>query len=207
MANQPPGGLLPTVSPHDRENKYGHPSLILWFTGLSGSGKSTLAREVEARLFTRGLNSFVLDGDEIRAGLNRDLGFSPEDREENIRRLAEVAHLFTRAGFIIIAAFISPYRRDRDRARGKAPAGRFVEIYCRCPLEECERRDAKGLYRKARRGEIRDFTGVSAPYEEPLQPEIILDTDRESPLASADRILAFLEKHGLIPAASCAKER
>jgi adenylyl-sulfate kinase len=150
---------------------------VVWLTGLSGSGKSTIAGELERRLLDAGRPVWVLDGDKVREGLCSDLGFSPEHRKENIRRVAEVARLFADAGLICIVAFISPYRADRDRARSLLPAGRFVEVYLSAPVEACERRDPKGLYAKARAGLIKDFTGVSAPYEAPVKPELELRTD------------------------------
>jgi len=158
----------------------GHRAAILWFTGLSGSGKSTLAKAVEKALFVRRCHTYILDGDNIRFGLNRDLGFSPEDRTENIRRIGEVANLMMDAGMICLTAFISPYRADRQAARDIAPAGRFLEVYCKCSLEECERRDPKGLYKKARAGQIPEFTGISAPYEEPEHAQITLETDKHT---------------------------
>jgi adenylylsulfate kinase len=158
----------------------GHRAAILWFTGLSGSGKSTLAKAVEKALFVRRCHTYILDGDNIRFGLNRDLGFSPEDRTENIRRIGEVAKLMMDAGMICLTAFISPYRADRQAARDIAPAGKCVEVWCKCALEECERRDPKGLYRKARAGEIAEFTGVSAPYEEPEHAQIVVETDKQT---------------------------
>ncbi len=187
-----------TVTKEDRERLTGHKGVTLWFTGISCSGKSTLADEVQKRLFERGHLTYVLDGDNIRHGLNRDLGFSPEDRNENIRRIGEVARLFSDAGMINMVAFISPYRADRRRARALARDGEFIEIFCHCALEVCEQRDTKGLYRKARAGEIPEFTGISAPYEEPENPEIILHTDRESVQESVQSILAFLEERGII---------
>ncbi len=187
-----------TITKEDREKLFSQKGVVIWFTGLSGSGKSTLANAVEASLFERGCHTYILDGDNIRHGLNKDLGFSPHDREENIRRIGEVAHLFAQAGVIVMTAFISPYRADRDLSRKLNPEGVFIEIYCRCSLEECERRDTKGLYKKARAGEVKEFTGISAPYEEPVQPELVLDTDRESLQESAGKVLAFLEKQGVI---------
>lgn len=187
-----------TITKEDREKLFSQKGVVIWFTGLSGSGKSTLANAVEASLFERGCHTYILDGDNIRHGLNKDLGFSPHDREENIRRIGEVAHLFAQAGVIVMTAFISPYRADRDLSRKLNPEGVFFEIYCRCSLEECERRDTKGLYKKARAGEVKEFTGISAPYEEPVQPELVLDTDRESLQESAGKVLAFLEKQGII---------
>ncbi len=181
-----------------REERLGHKGVVLWFTGLSGSGKSTLASEVERLLFERGCNPYVLDGDNIRHGLNKDLGFSPEDREENIRRIGHVAHLFSQAGMIAMTAFISPYRRDRDLARALHQNGSFIEVYCRCGLDTCEKRDPKGLYKKARAGEIPEFTGISAPYEEPNLPEVVVDTDKEPVEESARKVITYLEKVGII---------
>ena len=148
----------------------------MWFTGLSGSGKSTLAFAVEEALITRGVAAYVLDGDNVRHGLNRDLGFSPEDRTENIRRIGEVCRLFQDAGIVVLTAFISPYAADRDQVRALHPSGRFVEVFVDTPIEVCEQRDVKGLYAKARAGEIPEFSGISAPYEPPVDPEIIVDT-------------------------------
>ncbi len=183
----------------DREARFSHKGVVLWFTGLSGSGKSTVAHEVERRLFERSVRTYVLDGDNIRHGLNKDLGFSPEDRVENIRRIGEVAHLFADAGVISITAFISPYRRERDLARSLCKDGEFIEAFVRCDLATCEQRDPKGLYKKARAGEIKEFTGISAPYEEPERPELILDTGKESVEESAERVLRFLESRGILP--------
>lgn len=185
------------VTKRDREKLFGHRGAALWFTGLSGSGKSTLAHEVERRLHRRGCHTFVLDGDNVRHGLNSDLGFSPQDRAENIRRLAELTRLFTDAGVLVLTAFISPYREDRDKARGLHPPGDFFEIYCRCSLAVCEERDPKGLYKKARAGQISDFTGISAPYEEPLSPEITVNTDQEALDACAEKIIGALEAAGV----------
>jgi adenylylsulfate kinase len=176
----------------------GQKGVTLWFTGLSCSGKSTLANGVQKRLFERGHLPYVLDGDNIRHGLNSDLGFLPEDRNENIRRLGEVARLFRDAGVITMTAFISPYRKDRKAARVLAKDDEFIEIFCRCSLEVCEERDTKGLYRKARAGEIPEFTGISAPYEEPEAAEIILDTDKESVEESVTKVISFLEYRGII---------
>ena len=187
-----------TITKEDREKLFSQKGVVIWFTGLSGSGKSTLANEVEAALFERGCHTYILDGDNIRHGLNKDIGFSPKDREENIRRIGEVAHLFAQAGVIVMTAFISPYLADREMARKLNKEGEFIEIYCRCSLEECERRDTKGLYKKARAGEVKEFTGISAPYEEPVQPELILDTDKETLKESAGNVLAYLEKQGII---------
>ena len=184
----------------DREKLLDQKGTVIWFTGLSGSGKSTLALEVENALYQRGHLTYVLDGDNIRHGLNKNLGFSPEDREENIRRIGEVAKLFADAGVIAMTAFISPYRADRDNARDLLDEGRFVEIFTDCPLEVCEARDTKGLYKKARAGEIKEFTGISAPYEAPPQPELTVNTGSQTLEECTERVIALLESKGLIPA-------
>ncbi len=186
------------INKADRQRLMGHKSVILWFTGLSGSGKSTLAHAVEEKLFSMGIHTYVLDGDNIRTGLNKDLGFSEEDRKENIRRIGEVAKLFVDAGLIVLTAFISPYRRDRDFVRNLVEEGEFIEVYVKCPLEVCERRDVKGLYKKARQGIIKNFTGIDDPYEEPLSPEITVETDKESVEESVDKIISYLIKRGII---------
>ena len=183
----------------DREQLLNQKGCVIWFTGLSGSGKSTLALEVESKLYQRGHLTYVLDGDNVRHGLNKNLGFSPEDREENIRRIGEVAKLFADAGVIAMTAFISPYRADRDNARDLLDRGRFVEVFVDCPLEVCESRDTKGLYKKARAGEIKEFTGISAPYEAPSQPELTVNTDNQSLEECTERVLSLLESEGLIP--------
>ncbi|MDF2658980.1 MAG: cysC [Paenibacillus sp.] len=183
----------PRISRSDRCELNGHRSCVLWLTGYSGSGKSTLAFELERRLFDLNCRSYVLDGDNIRHGLNRNLGFSAEDRKENIRRISEVAKLFTDAGHIAITAFISPYREDRRLARSLFAEGDFIEVYVKCPIDECEKRDPKGLYKKARAGEIRDFTGISAPYEPPVRPEITIETDKLTPDESVERVLRYLQ--------------
>ncbi|MDN5293097.1 MAG: adenylylsulfate kinase [Eubacteriales bacterium] len=187
------------VSRQDREKLLQQRGAVLWFTGLSGAGKSTVARRVEKKLYDMGHLAYVLDGDNIRFGLNKDLGFSPADRKENIRRVGEVAKLFADAGIITMTAFISPYREDRDMVRRLLPEGDFIEVYVACPLVECERRDVKGLYKKARAGEIKEFTGISAPYEEPLAPELVLETHRESVEESANKVIAYLRKQKIIP--------
>jgi adenylylsulfate kinase len=188
------------LSRADRERSHGHRGATLWFTGLSGSGKSTVARRVELALAERGHHVYTLDGDNVRYGLCSDLGFSPADRTENIRRIGEVCKLFTDAGCLTLAAFVSPYRADRARVRGLLAAGDFVEIYVAAALGVCESRDPKGLYKRARAGEITEFTGVSAPYEAPEQPELTLHTDQEDVDASARRVLTYLVDAGLIPA-------
>jgi adenylylsulfate kinase len=186
------------VTREDRQRITGHKSCTVWFTGLSGSGKSTIAVAVEKALWDRGIRSYILDGDNVRHGLNADLGFSPEDRTENIRRIGEVAKLFTDAGVVNLTAFISPYRSDRDRVRGIMAAGDFIEVHVDCPIAECERRDVKGLYAKARAGKIPEFTGISAPYEAPEKPEIVLRTAELSEDESVAHVIAYLEKHGYI---------
>jgi len=188
----------PIITRDDRERLLAQKGFTLWFTGLSRSGKSTLATELEKRLYERGYITFILDGDNIRHGLNKDLGFSPQDREENIRRISEVAHLFTQAGIINMTAFISPYRGDRKKARDLTNEGEFIEIFCRCSVDACEKRDGKGLYEKARAGEIPEFTGISAPYEEPENPEITIDTDKETIEEGVEKIISYLENNGLI---------
>ena len=189
-----------TVTRTRREAQNGHKSAILWFTGLSGSGKSTLAHAVEEKLHEMGCRTFVLDGDNVRHGLCGDLGFSEEDRQENIRRIGEMAKLFIEAGVIALTAFISPFRADRERVRNLVPHGDFFEIYCRCSLDVCESRDVKGLYRRARAGEIRDFTGISSPYEEPRAPELVVDTAARSLEDCVDQVIALLRSRAVVPA-------
>lgn len=176
----------------DYRKRNGHDSAVLWFTGLSGSGKSTLAHLVEERLFDLGWYTYVLDADNLRAGLNGDLGFSESERRENIRRVGEVARLFTDAGVVVLAAFISPFREDRSRVRALFEPDEFIEIYVKCSLAACEERDPKGLYRKARAGEIPDFTGIDSPYEEPHDPDLIIDTGLLDIPDSVSRILSYL---------------
>ena len=190
------------VERRDRQRLLKQKGATIWFTGLSGSGKSTIAFTVEHALVERGHLAYVLDGDNIRHGLNKNLGFSPEDREENIRRLGEVAKLFADAGVLTCTSFISPYRKDRDQARRiHEQAGlAFVEVFVHAPIEVCEKRDPKGLYQKAREGKIPEFTGISAPYEEPLNPELTLDTARLSPQEAAAIVLDYLSQRGLLKA-------
>ncbi|MDO8720972.1 MAG: adenylyl-sulfate kinase [Syntrophales bacterium] len=188
----------PTITRRDRERQNGHRSAVVWFTGLSCSGKSTIANGVEESLHAMGCRTFVLDGDNIRHGLNSDLGFSQEDREENIRRIGEVAKLFVEAGAIVLTAFISPFRGDREEVRRLLSEGDFMEIYCKCPVEVCEQRDVKGFYRRARTGEIKEFTGVSSPYEEPEHPEIILDTSDCSIEESVQKVVNLLIERGVV---------
>lgn len=175
-----------------RQQLNNHKSCVLWFTGLSGAGKSTLANEVEKELYRRGIRTYLLDGDNIRHGLNKNLGFSPEDRKENIRRIGEVSKLFVDAGLFVLSAFISPYQDDRDMVRTLFEPEEFIEVFVKCSLDECERRDPKGLYKKARIGEIKEFTGISAPYESPVKPELIVETDKYSITESAKVIIDYL---------------
>jgi len=189
-----------TVSKSEREAINGHKGCTVWLTGLSGSGKSTLANLLEKALWERGIRSFVLDGDNVRHGLNKDLGFSPADRTENIRRIGEVAKLFTEAGVINSTAFISPYRADRDLVREIMEDGDFIEVLVDCELDECEKRDPKGLYKKARAGEIPEFTGISAPYEAPEKPELTINTTSQSPEDSLAEIIGYLESKGYLSA-------
>jgi adenylylsulfate kinase len=179
-----------------REAILGQKGATIWLTGLSGSGKSTVAVAAEKALIDRGRHAYVLDGDNVRHGLNTNLGFSPEDRTENIRRIGEVAKLFTDAGVIVFSSFISPYRADRDAVRAIMSEGDFIEVYVAATLDTCEKRDVKGLYKKARAGEIPEFTGISAPYEEPENAELVLDTDALSVDESVAAIMVYLEKHG-----------
>ena len=189
-----------TVSKDERYKLKGHKGAVLWFTGLSACGKSTVANEVDYKLHQRGKHSIVLDGDNIRMGLNKNLGFSAEDRAENIRRIGEVAKLFTTSGTFALTAFISPYRADRDKVREILGAGEFIEIYVNASLETCEKRDPKGLYKKARAGEIKNFTGISDPYEAPEKAELVLDADNKSISELSDEVIAYLDKKGLLSA-------
>ncbi len=181
------------IGQEDRNGANGHNSFVLWFTGLSGSGKSTIANAVEQALFEQGVKTYLLDGDNVRSGINNDLTFSPEDRKENIRRIAEVGKLFVDAGVVVLAAFVSPYKNDRLNIENTIGSHSFVEIYVKTSIEECERRDVKGLYKKARSGEIKDFTGISAPYEAPDNPAIEIDTEKETVEASTARILSLIQ--------------
>lgn len=186
------------VTKEERQNRNGHKSAVIWFTGLSGSGKSTVSVALEKALFNEGKQTYRLDGDNVRHGLNKNLGFSPEDRTENIRRIGEVAKLMVDAGSITVTAFISPYKQDRDNVRAILEDDEFIEVYTKCSVEECENRDPKGLYKKARSGEIPEFTGISASYEAPDHPEIILDTEHESINQSVDRVIQYLKQHQYI---------
>lgn len=186
------------VSPQDRHRLLGQKGVVVWMTGLSAAGKSTIACIVERMLIDREKLAYRLDGDNVRHGLNKNLGFSAADRTENIRRIGEVAKLFSDAGLIVLASFISPYRVDRDAVRANLPAGQFVEVYVKVSLEDAERRDPKGLYKKARSGQIIGFTGIDDPYEEPKSAEIVIDTQSSSPEESAAKILSYLETGGYL---------
>ncbi len=186
------------VTPQLRQEKNGHKSFVLWFTGLSGSGKSTLASAVETKLFSLDYQVTVLDGDNIRHGLCSDLGFAEIERNENMRRVAEVSKLFVEAGTIVLAAFVSPYRRDRENVRSRLPHGDFYEVYCKCDLSVCEERDPKGLYARARKGEIDNFTGISAPYEDPIKPDMVINTGVLSLEEEVTMIIKQLIDKGLI---------
>lgn len=187
-----------TVTRDRREEQNGHKSCVLWFTGLSGAGKSTLAHAVEEQLHRMGCRTFVLDGDNVRHGLSSNLSFSEADRKENIRRIGEVAKLMMEAGLITLTAFISPFRYDREVVRKLMPLGDFIEIYCKASLSVCEARDVKGLYKKARAGEIKNYTGIDSTYEEPLQPELVVDTEVLDLGASVEMVLQMLAVRGLV---------
>lgn len=185
-----------TVSKERRREKNKHHSYVLWFTGLSGSGKSSVANAVAERLFQDDTLTYVLDGDNIRFGINKDLGFSEKDRKENIRRIGEVSKLFVDSGQVVLTAFISPFRNDREGVRELLEGNEFVEVYVKCSLEACEARDPKGLYEKARQGIIKDFTGISSPYEEPVNPEIVIDSEKNSIEECVEQIVQFLKEKG-----------
>ncbi|RUL48052.1 adenylyl-sulfate kinase [Lysinibacillus antri] len=187
-----------SISKAERREKNKHHSFILWFTGLSASGKSSIANAVAQKLFEQGNQSFVLDGDNIRHGLNKNLGFDEESRKENIRRIGEVSKLFVESGQIVLTAFISPYKEDRNVVRALVEEGEFVEVYVQCSVEECERRDPKGLYNKARNGEIPNFTGISAPYEAPDNPELVVDSENFSVEECTEQIIKFLTEKNYI---------
>lgn len=191
-----------TVTKNMRNQRSKHQSVLIWFTGLSGSGKSTLAHALEERLFQSGCNTFVLDGDNVRHGLCADLGFSEQDRVENIRRVAEVSKLMLEAGLITLTAFISPYAKDRAKVKALVGAEQLIEIYCDCPIEVCESRDVKGLYKKAREGLVKNFTGVSAPYEAPIQPDLTIKT-AETPIEDCiKQILSYLKQRQILQSAN-----
>ena len=182
----------------DRERLHGHKGVVIWFTGLSASGKSTIARYLEKQLYNLGCSTYVFDGDNVRHGLCGDLGFSPEDREENIRRIGEMVNLYVDAGIIGIAAFISPYRKDRESIRELVGKDRFMEIYIECPVDVCAARDQKGIYEKARAGVIKEFTGISAPYEPPENPALVIRSDQEDAMAASQRVLDLIKEHQII---------
>jgi len=186
------------VNRSDRNTLNKHKSGLVWFTGLSASGKSTIAHAVEKELHDRGIRTYVLDGDNVRHGLNSNLGFSPEDRKENIRRIGEVAKLMADAGIVVFTAFISPYREDRDTVRTLFEGDHFYEVFVKCSLEECEKRDPKGLYKKARAGIIKNYTGISSPYEEPLAPELVVDTEHLTIEESVNQVIDFLCEKKLV---------
>ena len=187
-----------TVTRERRKDLNKHKSVILWFTGLSGSGKSTLAHAVEEKLYQHKCRTYVMDGDNVRHGLCGDLGFSAEDRKENIRRIGNVAKLFLDAGTIILTAFISPFREDRETVRNLVLPGDFLEIYCNAPLDVCEQRDVKGIYKKAREGVIKDYTGISSPYEAPVNPELIVNTGKDSLEQCVAQVMGLLKQRGII---------
>ena len=186
------------VTKAERSKQKNQKPVILWFTGLSGSGKSTIANALESQLHGMGYHTYLLDGDNVRHGLNKNLGFTDEDRVENIRRIGEVAKLFVDAGTIVMTAFISPFRADRDMVRAIVPEGEFIEIYVDTPLEVCEQRDPKGLYQKARAGQIKNFTGIDSPYEAPLKPDVVCETAQESLEQSGDKVIQALKRHGYL---------
>ena len=187
-----------SVSLDSRKKLKHHQPLLLWFTGLSGSGKSTIANCVEEELYKNKVHTYTLDGDNIRKGLNGDLSFSPEDRTENIRRIAETAHLMMDAGLVVLAAFVSPYQKDRDHIRNVVGHNNMIEIYIKTSVEECERRDVKGLYKKARKGEIKNMTGISAPYESPLHPDIQINTEEITVIEATKQIITFINQKLII---------
>ena len=183
-----------TRQKRELQNSVSHKGILIWFTGLSGSGKTTIAHEVESRLFQRRAKTYMLDGDVLRRGISSDLGFSVEDRNEHIRRIGQIAKMFVDAGIITLAAFISPFASHRGQVRKLFSDDDFIEVYCRCPVVECARRDVKGLYEKAKAGDIKDFTGISSPYEEPLNPDLLLDTHVQTLEESVDAVISILDK-------------
>ncbi len=187
------------VSKKARQLGKGHKSFVIWFTGLSGSGKSTLANAIELMLHQKGISTFLLDGDNVRHGLNKDLSFSQTDRKENIRRIGEVTKLFVESGTVVLSAFISPYKSDRESVRKLVEADEFIEVYVECSLEECERRDPKGLYKDVRNGKIGEFTGISAPYEPPSTPEVIVNTEKSSMEECVHKIILYLIEKSYVP--------
>jgi len=189
-----------SVTRERREQLNGHKSVLLWLTGLSGSGKSTLSHAVEEELYQRGCRTYVLDGDNVRHGLCSDLGFQEVDRRENIRRVGETAKLFVEAGVVTLTAFISPFIDDRTRVRSMFPHGNFLEVFCDCSLAVCEQRDVKGLYQKARKGDIKNFTGINSPYEPPVKPELVIQTEKQTLQESVELVIRMLENRGIVRA-------
>jgi adenylylsulfate kinase len=187
-----------SLNKEERRKQNGHNSFVIWFTGLSGSGKSTLANAVASKLYHENARNYVLDGDNIRHGLNKDLGFSEEDRTENIRRIGEVAKLFVDSGQVVLTAFISPFQADRKLVRDLLEDQEFIEVFVKCPIDTCEERDPKGLYAKARQGIIKDFTGINSPYEEPENPELVIETNKQSIQESVEIVYQYLKQQGLI---------
>ncbi|MBB6446385.1 adenylyl-sulfate kinase [Bacillus benzoevorans] len=187
-----------SLTKEERRKQNGHNSFVIWFTGLSGSGKSTLANAVASKLYHEDVRNYVLDGDNIRHGLNKDLGFSEEDRTENIRRIGEVAKLFVDSGQVVLTAFISPFKADRNLVRDLLQDKEFIEVFVKCPIDTCEERDPKGLYAKARQGIIKDFTGINSPYEEPENPELVIETNSQSIEESVEIVFQYLKQQGLI---------
>lgn len=187
-----------SLTKENRRKQNGHNSFVIWFTGLSGSGKSTLANALASRLFSDNVRNYVLDGDNVRHGLNKDLGFSEEDRTENIRRIGEVSKLFVDSGQVVLTAFISPFQADRKLVRDLLEEKEFIEVYVKCSIDTCEERDPKGLYVKARQGLIKDFTGINSPYEEPVNPEIVVESDRTTIEESVEQVIQYLKQRDLI---------
>jgi adenylylsulfate kinase len=187
-----------SLTKENRRKQNGHNSFVIWFTGLSGSGKSTLANALASRLFHDNVRNYVLDGDNVRHGLNKDLGFSESDRTENIRRIGEVSRLFVDSGQVVLTAFISPFQADRKLVRDLLGEKEFIEVYVKCSIDTCEERDPKGLYVKARQGLIKDFTGINSPYEEPVNPEIVVESDRTTIEESVEQVIQYLKQHDLI---------
>ncbi len=183
-----------TITKKSRQKKNKHNSFLIWFTGLSGSGKSTISNALELKLYEKGVKTYLLDGDNIRNGVNKDLTFSPEDRKENIRRISEISNLFVDAGLVVLCAFISPYRQDREHVKEIVGKDNVIEIYINTSIEECERRDVKGMYKKARKGEIKNFTGVNAPYDIPINPDVEINTENMSIEESVKRIMIIVNK-------------